>query len=729
VKVVSEFRRLASVAMSVANALVCLFATISLSAFPASAQQQEFAYVGNVGIPTANTVFGFKVDPVTGNLVTVPGSPFTSGTSGVSSIAIDQKDGFVYVANGFGPDNNISGFRIDPLSGRLLPLRQSPFATGPSPMSIAVSLSGKFAYVANQGSNSVSAFKIESATGNLIPVPGSPFAAGNAPSSVTVDPAGAFVYVTNESSNDVSGFTVNSTTGALKPVPGSPFPAGTSPQSVAVDPLDRFVYVANQGSDNVSGYSLNNTTGALTSLGVFAAGAGGLNGVNVDPTGKFVYAEGYGGVYGYQIVLVSKCFPCVGPGSLTPLPGSPFGTGTNAVFGAWTPNSLAIDFSDSFAYATSGPYGSGNVTGFDLNAGGLTQFPGLPFPSGNGSVAIALSRPPAVPLYSGVRIPDANFQPLISISASAINNQGQVAGSALVNSANETLEFAFLYSKGTTGSGGILGKRTIASDLNDAGQVVGTGTASLPIGNFIVLNHAYRFSNGTTTDLDNRQGGASSAFGINNNGEITGSMSSGTCTLVSVGGGLGCTSPTGLGDTHAFLDTGSGLKDIGTLGGNFSEGRGINNMGEIVGGSNTVAGGIDHVFIYYRGAMRDLGAFEGQSSEGTAINDNGQVIGTTGSTGFLWQSGAFHLLPTLPGGTFNLPAGINNRGDIVGSADIAGPAGAHTRAYLYANGAITDLNLLVEATMPLLTSASGINNKGQIVASGIDGQLYLLTPR
>jgi probable HAF family extracellular repeat protein len=152
-------------------------------------------------------------------------------------------------------------------------------------------------------------------------------------------------------------------------------------------------------------------------------------------------------------------------------------------------------------------------------------------------------------------------------------------------------------------------------------------------------------------------------------------------------------------------------------------------MGEIVGGSNTVAGGIDHVFIYYRGAMRDLGAFEGQSSEGTAINDNGQVIGTTGSTGFLWQSGAFHLLPTLPGGTFNLPAGINNRGDIVGSADIAGPAGAHTRAYLYANGAITDLNLLVEATMPLLTSASGINNKGQIVASGIDGQLYLLTPR
>ena len=40
-----------------------------------------------------------------------------------------------------------------------------------------------------------------------------------------------------------------------------------------------------------------------------------------------------------------------------------------------------------------------------------------------------------------------------------------------------------------------------------------------------------------------------------------------------------------------------------------------------------------------------------------------------------------------------------------------------------------DLNTLVDSSLTLLTSAAGINDKGQIVASGIDGQLYVLTPK
>ena len=39
-------------------------------------------------------------------------------------------------------------------------------------------------------------------------------------------------------------------------------------------------------------------------------------------------------------------------------------------------------------------------------------------------------------------------------------------------------------------------------------------------------------------------------------------------------------------------------------------------------------------------------------SLGKAINDNGQIIGTAGMSGFLYSGGAFHALPTLPGGTY-----------------------------------------------------------------------------
>jgi len=216
-------------------------------------------------------------------------------------------------------------------------------------------------------------------------------------------------------------------------------------------------------------------------------------------------------------------------------------------------------------------------------------------------------------------------------------------------------------------------------------------------------------------------------------------MSTGTCTVVS---NLGCQSSAGLGNLHAFLYRGSGLNDIGTLGGDFSEGRGINNRGEITGGSNLVPGGPNHAFLYYGGAMHGLGQFEGLSTEGMAINDNGQIIGYVEENslpiGFLLSGGAFHELPDLTGGTYSIPRGINRHGDVVGQASVPGPASVNRaapaantppHAFLYTGGAISDLNTLFDSSLTLLTNANGINNNGQIVASGLDGQLYVLTPR
>lgn len=43
------------------------------------------------------------------------------------------------------------------------------------------------------------------------------------PTSVAVDPSGKFAYVANNGSSDVSAFTINTATGALTAVVGSPF--------------------------------------------------------------------------------------------------------------------------------------------------------------------------------------------------------------------------------------------------------------------------------------------------------------------------------------------------------------------------------------------------------------------------------------------------------------------------------------------------------------------------
>ena len=47
------------------------------------------------------------------------------------------------------------------------------------------------------------------------------------------------------------------------------------------------------------------------------------------------------------------------------------------------------------------------------------------------------------------------------------------------------------------------------------------------------------------------------------------------------------------------------MQDLGTLGGNYSHAYGINDNGQVVGGSET-KDGITHAFLYSNGSMRAL---------------------------------------------------------------------------------------------------------------------------
>jgi 6-phosphogluconolactonase (cycloisomerase 2 family) len=192
--------------------------------------------------------------------------------------------------------------------------------TGDEPYSIAVEPFGKFAYVANKGSDSISVYSINSATGalTLIDANGSVVGAqssiatgvgsvGDAPISVTVHPSGKFAYVVNQGNavdtgNAITAYTID-TAGALSvmaDVDGGKIGAqtsiltGTLPYAIAVDPAGRFAYVANDTSNNVSAYKIDQTTGALTQVDAdgtvagiqnFAAGTN-PRAVAIDPAGK-----------------------------------------------------------------------------------------------------------------------------------------------------------------------------------------------------------------------------------------------------------------------------------------------------------------------------------------------------------------------------------------------------------------------------------------------------------
>jgi probable HAF family extracellular repeat protein len=274
-------------------------------------------------------------------------------------------------------------------------------------------------------------------------------------------------------------------------------------------------------------------------------------------------------------------------------------------------------------------------------------------------------------LYSGGIMQDLGTLGGNLSNATAINNAGQIVGNSLTITRVGQVSHAFLYSGGImqdlgtlAGPSGVAQEST-ANGINDLGQIVGQSTSS-----DFGLNHAFLYTGGIMTDLGSLivTQGASSATGINDTGQIVGQS-----TIVAGSGG---------GNMHAFVDTvGGSMQDLGTLGGNSSFANAINAAGQIAGDSNTAGvngAGPQHVILASAsgGPLVDLGAFNGSST-------------------------CFAL-------------GINAAGDIVGSAQSA----VLGSAFLYHNGAFLNLENLIDTPGWVLDSATGINDKGQIVGDG-----------
>jgi 6-phosphogluconolactonase (cycloisomerase 2 family) len=146
-----------------------------------------------------------------------PGSPTSTGGTGAGGITVTPDGKFVVVANGV--TSNVSVFSLDPGTGALSEVPGSPFATGRGP-GVAIDPTGKFVFVAD-ADNNLSAYTIDS-MGSLTPV-GAPIPFGAEAESIAVDPTGKFVFV-GLVPREIAGFTLDRTTGALTPIAGSPFP-------------------------------------------------------------------------------------------------------------------------------------------------------------------------------------------------------------------------------------------------------------------------------------------------------------------------------------------------------------------------------------------------------------------------------------------------------------------------------------------------------------------------
>jgi len=240
----------------------------------------------------------------------------------------------------------------------------------------------------------------------------------------------------------------------------------------------------------------------------------------------------------------------------------------------------------------------------------------------------------------------------------------------------------------------------------------------------------------------------------------------------------------GASPSRGFVNRGTGVTTLGTLGGTSSSAVAINDKGQILG-NWTAAGGRQRGFLHDQGRQRDIGAVPGKLTRYTDINNAGYITATgdapsgpsssrgylrtpggqfrdvgnltfpdwpgvptlntalalnkhnqvTGESGpftfpeqplraYTWRNGVMRDLGDF-GWTPNGGVAINDKGQITGYMSV--PTGFRSRvAYLYSHGRLIDIDGRGPAVAERSSAGAGINNYGHVVGSSdhLSGFIY-----
>ena len=227
----------------------------------------------------------------------------SAGGAAPCHLTIDRSGSCVLAANYTGGSTVVLPVQADgSLRPRSMLLQHKGSSVNPSrqkePHAHSVNLSpdGRFAYVADLGTDRVYIHRFDPVAGTLAPAAPDSVALppGSGPRHFAFGPDGRRAFVINEILSTLTGFTVDRKTGALASVdtvstlPGGPV-AGNSTAQVCVHPNGRFVYGSNRGDDSIVVYEVAKD-GRMSFVERVSTGGKTPRNFNLDPSGRFLWA-------------------------------------------------------------------------------------------------------------------------------------------------------------------------------------------------------------------------------------------------------------------------------------------------------------------------------------------------------------------------------------------------------------------------------------------------------
>lgn len=305
------------------------------------------------------------------------------------------------------------------------------------------------------------------------------------------------------------------------------------------------------------------------------------------------------------------------------------------------------------------------------------------------------------PRSTGLSVTDLGTLGGKTSEARGINNRGQITGGA---DSVEGGRYAFLWQNGKMLKLGALPGSNEATGyaINTAGEVVGFSIVNNPAAD--PSPHGFLYKAGKMLDLtDLTLTMDDYAVGINNAGEV-----------------VGCDQQPRY--SSSFLYTNGRRTNIDFSSAYAIQAYGINNQGDITGRADFISGR-PSVFLLTQGKLRNLGILPGYTlSIGGGINDKRQIIGkvidwSNRSHAILYDGKTMIDIGGL-GGENAAGSSINNKSEVVGGATIPDET---LHAFLYRKGKMVDLNSLLsenDSSHWVLETAHSINDKDQIVGVG-----------